>query len=232
MNRKPFAALLSFVALTLSSHTVSAAAPPGPIWSWTPEQRIALRFDAAARTARIDHAMTERHARAASRMSADAARDDDRPTDVVRGSEHPELLLPFEIFSTFTRAAYAREDDATTAAFREDATRKALAAGLPADFLNTLERESQAYLQLQRQEIALRDAISEGRADQRKTFAQVRALEAAECPARAAALRRLRSLFGSRFDQFLYTAVAPGVFFTFFEPQSAAILLAQERGCE
>lgn len=164
-------------------------------------------------------------------MSTNALRDDDRPTDVVRGSEHPELLLPFEIFSTFTRAAYGREDDATSVGFRDDAARKALALGLPADFLNTLERESQSYLQLQRQEIALRDAMSTGRADQRKTFAQVRALEAAECPARAAALRRLHVLFGSRFAQFLYTVVAPGVFFTFFEPQSATTLLAQEKGC-
>ena len=76
-------------------------------------------------------------------------RADKRPNDVIRGSSNPELLMPSEIFTTFMRVAYAYEDG-TAREFRRDALNKALALGLPQDFLDTVERESEAFLRLQR----------------------------------------------------------------------------------
>jgi hypothetical protein len=231
-----FGSLLVLLLTRLNAQVLAdgqRSATTRPIWTWTAEERMAVRFDPRARDARIERALAQRRSGmpASPRLRTASAGSEDRPADVIRGAEHPELLLPFEIFSTFTRAAYARGDDSTSVDFRRDAIRKATDLGLPADFLNVLEREAHAYLVLQRQETELRDSIGQGASDPKAVLVQVQRIEAAECPVRAAAIRRLRLVFGSRFDRFLYTAIAPGVFYDFFEPQRAADLLAQDLGC-
>ena len=45
-------------------------------------------------------------------------------------------------------------------------------------------------------------------------------------------MRSLHATFGTGFDKFLYSAIAPGVFRDFFEPVSADKLRAEEEGCK
>jgi len=169
--------LLTLLLTPLQAQTIRdipREAAARPVWGWSVEERLAVRFDAGAREARIERALAQRgEAPSAGRVRSASAATNGRPTDVIRGSEHPELLLPFEIFSTFTRAAYARGDDATSTDFRRDAARKAVEAGLPADFLNVLEREAHPYLVLQKREAELRDSIGRGASDPKAVLAEL-----------------------------------------------------------
>lgn len=223
---------MAVLSLLLVPVAARAGAPQKPVWAWTTEERLQARFDPAAREARIRAFLAQRNADRSGRwrLESNGVSDSPRPTDIVRGLDHAELLLPFEIFSTFTRAAYAVEDE-TSRIIREDAAQKAAALGLPTDFLEVVERESQPYLELQRRELDLRDTIARGEGDPVLVMANVREIAGDECPLRAAAIRRLRARYGAAFDRFLYSAVAPGVFYDFFDPQSADALRAQEEGC-
>ncbi|HEV2720871.1 MAG TPA: hypothetical protein VG323_12690 [Thermoanaerobaculia bacterium] len=214
--------------------TLGASAPQKPPWSWTIDERLAARFDDAARNRRIDAFVAQQAVHQAQRnVSATAATPpmgQDRPTDIVHGSDHPELLLPFEIFNVFVRAAYG-SDAKTSTAIREDAARKAVALGLPPDFMMKLEKEAGRFIALRREDAQLRQLIATGKADE-ATRARLRQVETLECPSRAAAIRNLRRMFGSRFDQFLYSAIAPSVFRDLYTPTSAQTLRWQEEGCK
>jgi hypothetical protein len=112
-----------------------------------------------------------------------------------------------------------------------DAAPKAAELGLPSDLLEVLEYESRQYLELQRRELDLRDEIGRGEGDPVLIMNNVKSVMVDECPLRAAAIRRLRARYGVAFDRFLYSAIAPGVFYDFFDSQSADALFAQEEGC-
>jgi hypothetical protein len=194
-----------------------------PAWQWTDEERIAARFDESARRTRIEARL---------RTRGEAKTAGPPLHDVLQGADHPELLLPHEIFGTFTRAAYAAEDE-TAKIMRQDAAEKASQLGLPANFLDVVAREAADFIALQKRETALRDRMTAPGENGALLLNEIKRLEAEECPARAAAIGRLRTIYGREtFDRYLYTALAPGVFFTFFEPQDAQQLRARERGCQ
>ena len=211
---------------------LSASAPPKPPWAWTVEERLAARFDEKARNQRIEAFEQQQAVWIAQRRAAPAAViSHSRPTDVVHGSDHPELLLPFEIFNVFVRAAYGY-DDATAAVVRDDATRKAVPLGLPHNFLTLLQKDAQTFITLQREEMQLRERFASGNSDEaRATKARLDVVEVLACSSRAAAIRALRQKFGSRFDRFLYSAIAPSVFRDLYTPVSPETLRRKEEGC-
>lgn len=190
-------------------------------WEWTLEERLAKRLDPAARKLRVDTAVAGR------------GRAGQRPLDVIRGSSDPELLMPSEIYTIFMRAAFAYEDEPARE-FRQDALNKAVALGLPKDFLEIVEGESEEFLRLQRRELQLEERVYGGGTYPTSAPAEIKNLQSAQCSVRAASIRRLRQIFGVReFDRFLYSAIAPGAFHDFFElAPTAAALRAQEEGCQ
>lgn len=216
---------LSLAGLVLAVPVFAASASSKPSWQWTPEERISARFDESARRLRVE-------LRVRARAASKASRSGPEVYDVVEGKDHPELLMPHEIFSTFTRAAFVIDDD-TSAIMRRDAAEKATALGLPKDFLDVVARESAEFVALQRREGQLREQMTARGANSGLVWNDIKSVQAQECPARAAAIGRLRTIYGrEQFDKYLYTAVAPGVFYTFFEPQDVKKLVAEEAGCE
>src|ERR1043165_9197881 len=106
---------IAFVVVAGALPVLAVTAPAKPVWQWRVDERLAARFDEAARTQRVDDYLAQR----ALRNPQSAARSAPmmpRPVDVVHGTKHPELLLPHEIFTTFTRAAF--EPDGCGAARR------------------------------------------------------------------------------------------------------------------
>ena len=211
---------------------LSASAPPKPPWAWTVEERLAARFDEKARIQRIEAFEQQQAVRFAQRRAAPTSViSHSRPTDIVHGSDHPELLLPFEIFNVFIHAAYGY-DDATTAVVRDDATRKAVKLGLPHNFLTLVQKDAQTFITLQREERQLRERVASGNSDEaRAAKARLDVVEVLACSSRAAAIRDLRRKFGSRFDRFLYSAIAPSVFRDLYTPVSPETLRQKEEGC-
>lgn len=120
------------------------------------EERLAARFDPQARAARLAAARAEPRIRAQGHSSEGL-----ETSDSFTGREHPELFLPFEIFTAFTRNAYCHDDEVAET-FRRDAREKAMRMGLPADFLITLRRESEEFLSIQRREVELSDRPAAG----------------------------------------------------------------------
>jgi len=218
--------LLALLAAAWAASAMTAP-PSKPIWQWTTDERLAARFDEAARIRRVEAFEAQRvisHARTVAVPR--------HPADSIHGSEHPELLMPFEIFTSFTEAAYGADDDVARHVQR-DATVQASKLGLPPEFLPTLRKQARAFIAMQREERTLKQQIfTGGMRDPQSGIARLRELQKSECASRATAMRSLRARFGTGFDRFLYSAIAPGVFRDYFEPISAQTLRAEEDGCK
>src|ERR1051325_129387 len=221
--------ILFFVAGALPA--LAASTPAKPAWQWTTEERLAARFDSAARNQRVDAYLSERAARHGRQSTLSMPVTTARPTDVIHGSKHPELLMPHEIFTTFSRAAYEQEDD-TSKAIREDASRGAVPLGLPADFLVSWKNIAQRFITFQREELRLRRELNSGRSTQpQRDKARLREMAISECRSRAIAMHDMRAKFGTLFDRFLYDVAAKNVFRDIYEPISAQQLRSEEEGC-
>jgi hypothetical protein len=200
-----------------------------PAWEWSDDERLAARFDDAARLARVDAFVADRATTGAGVKTLAASTA--RPVDVILGSQHPELLMPYEVLGAYLRAAYGKED-AVAATARNDARSKAAQLGLPSDFLDVLEHESTSLIAILRQEVDLRLTTSHLTGGElRAQLSKLKEYEAAECPLRMQTITRLRARYGKRFDEFLYSAIAPGVFEQFTEAQDPALLRANAGGC-
>ena len=213
----------------VSTMPVFAASPPSakPAWQWTVDERLAARFDEAARARRVDEYLAQR---AVTGNRAPATAIANRPTDVIHGSKHPELLLPSEIFTSFTRAAY-EEDDETAANVRAGAAPQLPSLGLPADFLSSWRSIAGVFITQQQEELRLKRAVYSGKStNSARDKARLRQLGALECRSRADAIRRLRTAFGARFNQFLYAVAAPNVFIV-NKQATPEQLRAEEEGC-
>jgi hypothetical protein len=223
--------LLTFIILIALVPPLASSPPSKPAWQWTVDERLAVRFDEKARSQRIDDYSSER-VLAQARRSGHPTPDVARPAEVLRGSQHPELLMPFEIFSSFTRAAYG-EEDATARTVRDSALRKAVPIGLPADFLETWQSVAHGFITLQREELNVRQAVYTGKsADVKRDTERIRELERLACQSRTKAMRELRTRFGARFDEFLYRVAAPNVTRILGDPGTADQLRSEEEGCQ
>jgi hypothetical protein len=217
-----------FAVATFPAFAAAASPASKPAWQWTLDERLAARFAETARNQRVDDYLGQQEANRSQRSTAVNA---NRPTDVIRGSAHPELLLPFEIFTNFTRAAF-EEDDETARIVQQDAAKRAVPLGLPADFLLSWKSISGHFISSQQKELQLRRELNSGKvASPQVLQARINEVSLAECRSRADAMRDLRAKFGTAFDQFLYEVAAPNVFRNFYEPVSAQKLRDVEGGC-
>jgi hypothetical protein len=197
-------------------------------WRWNIDERLVLRNDPAAAAQRLrqyrDQGSSSRKVSVASQMPDEF--------DFISGREHPELMLPWEIFDCMMATAYA-DDQNARAVFREVRNSHLVAIGLPPDFWSKLEAVSYPYLSDSRQ---LRD-LHKGRvmdaAVQNRIRIESVALENLKCRDRAEAIAASRQAFGEKFDRFLYESVAPSMFIAVGSqgPIAAARLREIERGC-
>jgi len=237
IGRKRMNKLFLWMMVACATSLLAAQPPTKPAWQWTVEERLAARFDEIARNRRIAEFEAARAAKRAETAATRSRRDlgdsgVTRPTDSVHGSDHPELLMPFEIMNVFTQAAFGADDE-TARVVRKDSARKARAIGLPETFLDEFENAARAFIGQQREELRLREHAYAGDATERsRTRARLQELRTLECHSRADAMRHLRKVFGHRFDQFLYSVIAPSVSRDIFEPITAQQLRNQEEGCQ
>ena len=210
----------TMLSVILTGTAVEAADAARP-WEWSLEERLAARFDPAARQTRLQK-------RRSGSPQNNASSSSQSPADSIHGNENPELLLPSEIFRSFIRHAYTHEDEVARE-FRRDASAKATASGLPANFLETLEQTSADYIVLERKAAAARASLMQG-APSPDVRRELSLLETEACRARAAAISALRQKYRV-FDRYLYSAVAPAVFFTFDTLPDPETLRHQEGGC-
>lgn len=127
----------------------------------------------------------------AQRVAAHKARLADAPQFVIDGNANPELFLPFELFEALLNDVDPRVGDETARqASRESYSHQLSALGFdPSGFWTDLGRIASPYLTARVE----RDATA--------------AVEL--CRARYVSLNTARTHFGPRFDEFLYTGVAP-----------------------
>lgn len=227
-----FLLFLAVMAAPLTFGAEPAEAPRNKEpWEWSLQERLAVRFDAAAIQKRVDSMLDRRHPQAEG-LANHAMADQPRPTDYIDGHAHPELFLPTEILTMFIRSAYAGGEDETAEGFRIAAATNASDLGLPSGFLAVLEREAAAMIALQTEESALRDQLSDRKGDPQTIMRELNRLESELCPVRAMVLQSLRQQYGTDVDRFLYAALAPGMSRAMFGPiPDAQALRLTEQGC-
>ena len=193
------------VVVFLAASAVAQQAPPAEPWKWTIEQRIAVRFDAAARAERIAEAQAEekkhRHPAAMSAGIGEVP-----PADVISGHAHPELFLPAELFEYFVRdltwseqfkIAYQQQADDI---LRSDEDWRALETRVARYAANL--REGRQLLDDESRSTRPRRVQIEARLEE---------IRGARCALEKEAFRSVRSYFGTeRFDRFLYRVTATG----------------------
>jgi len=189
-----------FLVLLSLAFTVGAKVPlkPRQAWEWTDDERVVARFDDAANRERV--AAFQASQLNASRVSArNTASQHSFPAHffVIEGSRNPELFMRHELLDALLRGFSVNQSMA--AQFRQSLDSEFRSAGItdPQAFWSTLEKSAHAYLTLQRSI----DARGSGRS---------RDDDEALCRARYAALVASERAFGaSRFDELLYTVIAP-----------------------
>jgi hypothetical protein len=224
MNRV-FQSLCCTILLAFSAIGAPKPAIAKQSWEWSTDERLAARFEPVARAQRVDAAMAQQRA---GRTASESVRMQ-RPVDVITGNTHPELLLPTEVFATMIRVTF-RYDDDLARSVRAATLPKAQALGLPPDFWSIVEAQAKDYIAVQQRNLELREhPIGKSEAE---LTAAIDALDQQECAAGVQALTRLRRIFGvQRFNEFLYTVIAPDVNLTFVSNISAATLKTREEGC-
>jgi hypothetical protein len=205
---------------------VSAVAQTVEPWKWTREQRLAARFDANARAARIAEARSENARRG--RTSAAVFGRSDSPGDVIDGKSHPELFLPTELFENLVE--WRVKNDEFRLAWQQQAD----------DILRTdddwreFDKRVAPYAANLREEHELLEQEGRSSAPQRRQIEQhLLSIRASRCALTAAALRSVRAYFGKeKFDRFMYSIVARSMATTYAAQNpfddTRAMLLAKE----
>jgi hypothetical protein len=205
--------------LAASCVAVSAfggSTPDGPIWSWTPAQRVAVRLERMG---------PPRNGASVQSLSVGAGGG----RGFIDGRTSPELFMPIELFNALLQGLADDEQ-------LRGVNRQILAPGIRAfgfeeeAFWAKLDQETSAY----------RDQVrARSRAEWGKTRSEVSQQHAPTqtdlklCQTRAATLESLRNLFRTEgFDRFLYAVVAPTITITTEgDYENPDHLLSIERGC-
>src|SRR5205085_889965 len=145
------------------------------------------------------------HQMAAAGDTAPIARADH--VNVIVGSRHPELFMPWELFDHLMKTI-SLPDAMQRDYCRRNYSLRAAAMNLPVDFWTRLERVTSEFRQVIAEKYAAeslfrdRDAAQDARAR-----ARLAELEPLMCRERSVALELARAEFGrAYFDQFLYVA--------------------------
>jgi hypothetical protein len=198
-----------FIALASLTIPISAQSPKPP-WRWTLDERLAVINDPAAAATRLRNAVQRGQVSSLAKTASTANPAPSDQVDFISGREHPELVLPSELFDHMMTMAFA-DDPEVRSIFREAKIPALTGSGLPADFWNRMEAISVAYLSDVRQ---IRDLHKRGVSDaavKSRIAIQTHALENLKCRDRAAAIAAARHDLGEKFDQFLYEGIAPNM---------------------
>lgn len=210
-------ATVAVALLVLTSPVLASEAEmhrPEP-WAWSPEQRIAERFDPQAMKLRIEAVGPQRH------LQPNAY--------VIDGRLNPELFFPWELMELFLASlvnAPPSRIEQKRAMYRQDVE----AAGWDYNaFWSATDAAATDY-------VAAFSSLIEAQTDAKrngvKVTADTKRLRNELCRARAAALDELRRVLGrTEFDRFLYTVMAPGLRFWSTPARNAHVLLRVEGGC-
>ena len=205
------------MAIGLLAFSSQTADPPKPPWLWSSEERIARRIDPRARNVRRSRELQPREGV----RVVTKARDGWSP---LNGSIEPELLFPWELLRTLVESTDARFPNRVSSRERYRSAISANSWDYDA-FWAAIDSAASPYLVLMSQS---REAqrLSQGRAD-------LRQLDPLICAALAELQNRMRDSFGAiKFDQFLYTAIAPDLrVWVDDRAETAAQLRATESGC-
>ncbi|HEV2722324.1 MAG TPA: hypothetical protein VG323_20055 [Thermoanaerobaculia bacterium] len=214
---KPSVLIIVLLATTLAVGHAENKQP----WDWTDDERLAVRLDPAAIALRA----AEHEARQQRRgPSAQAFGINRQPQMVIDGSVHPELFLPYELFTCLLDAVDPRYSAAErkvkqgfyNAGLRKFGTR-------PADFWAIFSRLVARYYRIE-------TAAKQGGSHQSGLDPNV-----ALCRERITLLNASRERFGrTTFDRILYTVVAPNTLQTGAVPgpEGAAGLKYLSGGCQ
>ncbi len=113
-----FRLLLSILFIALTSLTVpSRAQSPKPPWRWTLDERLSAINDPAAAAERLRVAQG-RPGWPLAKRAPNANPGPSDQVDFISGRDHPELLLPWELFDHMMKMAYA-DDPEVRSVFRE-----------------------------------------------------------------------------------------------------------------
>ena len=200
---------------------ISAQEPSHPAepWKWTLDERAAVRFDPAARVARVAEAEARdaNYRVAAGRAHAESTMSR-KPADVIDGKLHPEMFFPTELFEQLVTMAYTWNDTPFWRRAIAQSSRDILGDERDWRELDTLVA---GYAEnLQRDFDLLKEEGRAGRARRSEIGAERETLHESRCKLEKEALRRARAHFGEeRFNRFLYTAVAPQ-FSTSYMPEN------------
>jgi hypothetical protein len=177
---------LTFAFVTLALTALAASKRP---WEWTDDERIAQRFDPGAIEQR---AMAYKASRPKTMVQTKTSGGGIRY--IIDGQRNPELFLRHELFEDLLRGI----DSSQKAHYQNSLEGDLRTAGFtPATFWKEIETGSRRYR-------ALRDQVNA------PGHVRVRSDHDELCAERAAALTQVRQrLGGTRFDAFLYTAIAP-----------------------
>jgi hypothetical protein len=178
-----------------------------PAWEWTLEERIDARL-AAARAGRVQ---------------------------VVDGSEHPEWLLPSELF--------ARLLDSATSDLTQDPENDPRMAYRPRlsrlgideqGFWSLIRKVGTDYGELRKKSFEIEQVMTTATPAGRQGLQQkLAALQWRQCAERVKAYRLAGQLLGPQhLDQILYQVVAPGLSMVMRNQYTAQDLRATERGCQ
>jgi hypothetical protein len=205
--------------IVLNDPSTAATTTAGRLaWQWSVEERIAARCSPEAARMRVRAVDS-----GTSAMSVGMQRTH---ADVISGKTHPELFLPTELFEHAVRGAFLVDG------WREIYASRIVKAGLPSDFLPSLERINASYLPLLREQEQIRAHRSQfGPAERAVAVARLATLNTEICRARYAALTAARGRFGVALNRFLYEAVAPSITTYFDQMSDASVLTAREKGC-
>jgi hypothetical protein len=190
------AAFICTVLLAVFVASPATADERGP-WQWTDEERMAARFDPEKIRERREAHEREQRAR---NPQAHAL----SPTvNVIDGSRNPELLMPRELFQTLILRALDDKSGARDHIRCRYAKRAPWIAGDP-EFWWRLEAAAAPFLR------ALERSRENGRIERETGIPPAPGEAFEQCQNRMVALNAARETFGrERFDEFLYTAVAP-----------------------
>jgi hypothetical protein len=214
-----------FLGLLALAFTVGATQPSKPkrAWEWTDDERVAARFDEAANRERVAAFQASQRKALSSVSAGNAASQHSLLARlfVIEGSRNPELFMRHELLDALLRGFSANQAMATQ--FRQSLDSELRSEGItdPQAFWVALEKSAHAYLTLQRRI----EARGSGRS---------REDDDALCRERYAALIASERTFGARrFDELLYTVIAPAQRHTQSTtfPDAASRLRREAGGC-
>jgi len=174
---------------------------PRRTWELTVEERLERRLDPALRSERIAEESRSRLEQGLSAVSP-------RTLDVIDGSKHPELFLPFELFDDVVQNVETVAEGGRPLLKAEEIR----GAGLDPDlFWRELQTICAHLLEIRMREHDLVNQFRSVPAEQREMLsAQFNAVLLEKCKASFDALEAAHRRFGrDQFDRLLYSSIAP-----------------------